>query len=148
MALKILPRRPRAFLRWSRAPHFAQDYPTYILIGRWCHLYNLTTKNWFVVTERPRLTNLLPLELQRPETEIVPITLRTFRLFCGPRATLEIIEDLLGVRATAIARALLHVPPLGRISPLRRLSRLDADQDWSRWHEFEPPKILPMEQSQ
>jgi len=142
--MKLLPRRPRCFLRWCRAPRFAQDYPTYILVGRWCHLYNLTTKNWFFISETMPLTKGVPVYLQREGTELIPITFRAYRLWCGRRAWLEVIEDLVGVRATGVARALVHLPVLRRIAALTRLSKLDSDQDWSRWHEYEPPKILPM----
>jgi hypothetical protein len=90
------------------------------------------------------LTKGVPVYLQREGTELIPITFRAYRLWCGRRAWLEVIEDLLGVRLTGVTKTLTRLPGLRRIAVLRRLSKLDSDQDWSRWHEYEPPKILPM----
>lgn len=140
--MKLFPRPLRAYLRYApRGPQYAQDYPTYIMIGRYVHLYNSATDNWFFVSETMPLVEGLPLYLNRERTTIVRVNLRTMLLVAGRRFWLEAAEDFAGFRLTGIAQVLRRFWPFKRWERLERLANLDENQDWSRWHEFEPPRI-------
>lgn len=120
----------RYFVRVPKAaPVFAQDHPTYIMLGRWCHMYVPRYGDWFIVNPAP----LDPKLLNRPDTRIDEITFEEMLQKCGPRLLLEIREDHYGVRLKNICRTLSKIPFVGRIPWVHRYAHLD-EEDNPRWY--------------
>lgn len=69
---------------------YAQDLPTYILVGRWTHLFNEITREWFVVSDAH-----VP---HRDGCELLPITFKTWRLATGKLGLIHLLEDFIGYR--------------------------------------------------
>ena len=144
----------RCFTRYSREePHYAQDHVTMILLGRYCHMYNVAFRNWFFISEVPKF-NGLPTWLNRPTTKMNEISLKVFLHSCGRRAHLELAEDFIGFRITSVAQFFykwrlwpLKYHILGWVPYLKRLAFLDDSQDWSEWHKYEIPHIGEIVQS-
>ena len=119
-------------------PNYAQDQPTYILIGRWCHLYSPKYEMWFIVDPAP----LDPAFLNRPGTELKEITRDSMLCSCGERLRFEEFEEKIGFRLKPIAKWLIKwIPFAGRIKTIRRISILDDEDSPEWWRERQMPQI-------
>lgn len=116
-------------------PMYSQDAPTFILAGRWAHLYNAKYHVWLIVNPRPE-------NLNRSSTEMVRIRMKDFIQNAGPRAWLEIIEDILGIRVKHIAMWMRQKVRLLRHRKLLiYLQTIDDRQDYSEWETYcQPPE--------
>lgn len=140
-------RRPRAWLRhlalfpdaqMRQIKLYAQDEPTYILLGRWAHLYNHCHNDWFVVTEvHPYDVSDGPLWINRANTRLHRRTIRQWLRITGWRGLLEIIEDLCGVRLCRICGWLRWT----RIPWILRWEKIDEIQAPEFGTRYERPQI-------
>jgi len=109
-------------------PTYSQDEPTWIVVGRWAHIWNETTRNWFVLIPAPKPIDLL----NRDKTMMFSIPRKVFMNHVPKRVRLEIVEDIIGIRLCSVAQFIRkHVRCLRRIRWLKELSELDAQQDFS-----------------
>jgi hypothetical protein len=120
----------------SVEPVYSQDEPTYIMVGRWAHFWNETTRNWFVLVPRPDVL----WKLNRERTFIVRLTLRQFMARVPRIAWLHLIEDVLGLRLCNVAQSIRSRRLFKRVKWLKRLAEMDARQDFTKFVErSEPP---------
>lgn len=118
--------------------NFAQDQPTYIMTGRWCHMYSKKYGMWFIINPAPPD----PFALNRRSTEMKEITRNEMSDFCGPRMKFEEFEDRLGIRLKPIARWITKwIPFTSRIRRLNWIARIDEDDSEEWWREREQPQI-------
>jgi hypothetical protein len=124
-------------------PRWSQDQPTYILLGRFAHLYNATFGLWFTVDAgQIRLT---PLDLQRPGSTIERVPWREFKRVTGRKmAWMAMFEQLSGIRVAALTKKLLKVPmPEGLRKRLRKVAVKPACQDFEEYDRTaEPPRVF------
>ena len=112
-------------------PTYSQDFETFIMIGRFLHMYCPTFKKWFIVVPAPENVAYL----LRHHTAIDRISADLFFRSTPRRARLEWWEDVLGLRATKIAQWVRRRIPLTKnLRWLRQLAMLDTECDWSEWN--------------
>jgi hypothetical protein len=127
----------KAYLRLPIDPdtRFSQAQATAILMGRWVHLKSLAYGLWFAPQRRG--SKLPP---GREDTLIWRIPLTQWLRLVGPRGYLEILEDLLGIRACYLARFLLKL--FKRSRRLRWVACMDQLQDFSLYdRQMQPPYV-------
>jgi len=114
-------------------PRYSQDEPTWILHGRWAHLWNAKHKVWFVLIPAPPLVTLC-----RDQPHLVRVSAwRWFRAVPW-RGVLELVEDIVGLRLTFLARKLRRRFPW---CWLKALANQDARQDFTSFERNgEPPR--------
>lgn len=119
-------------------PGYSQEHWTWIMLGRFAHLYNESFGIWFVIAPAPDD----PMSLERANTVLVETTKDRFFMHAGPRARREMWEDRIGIRLCWIAAWLRKFPFLRRSTWLKRIAEEDARQDFQKYDETaEPPRI-------
>lgn len=110
-------------------PLYAQDHSTWIMLGRFCHMYCPDYKMWFILDPSPSVSELI-----RKHTHLEEVKWTDFRFICGKRAILERIEDFLHFRFQPWAK--YHVEKedwIGRRGFIQKIARID-DKDDPFWY--------------
>lgn len=119
-------------------PEFAQDHPTFIMLGRWCHMHVPHYGEWFIVNPAPPD----PYLLNRPTTKMREITRDTMLGACGPRLKFEEFEDRIGIRFKPLAKWITKwIPFTKKIRMLKWIATLDEDDNEEWWRERQQPQI-------
>ena len=95
------------FKRFNDSPLFLQEELSYIVLGRRTQIYNVTTKRWFRVSDRPRDPNML----RQGCDHFLPISRKAFLRHTGISGWIAIIEEVLGIRSLSRWWEKRHPPP-------------------------------------
>jgi hypothetical protein len=125
------------WVRESQSPTFAQDCRSYILLGKFSHIYNSEFGLWFITSPAPKNPGVLC----RSNTTIRKISKKEWLAAVGPRGKTELLEDLSGIRWVYVARRLCRWTILPKVwrDALRRFSCRDALQDFATYDRAAEP---------
>jgi hypothetical protein len=102
-------------------------------------MWNETTRNWFVLFPAPPETHML----NRDRTILTRVGMVEFLRNVPWRGVWEILEDVLGIRATYLAGLMRRrIPRFSRWAWLKRLANIDSWQDFNEFNRrSEPPRF-------